>query len=102
MVRLLAYLKGQSVIIIVDDTGIGIPEEDMPEIFGRFYRVDKARSREAGGSGLGLSIVHDAVVSYGGDITVEGRKPHGTRFTVTFPLYSDAPETPDGEGGGEK
>ena len=50
----------------VEDTGIGIPEEDRYNIFTRFYRVDKARSREAGGSGLGLSIVHDAVKVHGG------------------------------------
>lgn len=100
LVRLLTYVKGENVIIIVDDTGIGIPEKDMPEIFGRFYRVDKARSRDAGGSGLGLSIVHDAVVKYGGNITVEGRKPQGTRFTVTFPLYhGDADSGEEGEDG---
>ena len=59
--------------------------EDRLNVFSRFYRVDKARSREAGGSGLGLSIVHDAVVAHGGTITVGSNKPQGTRFTVTFP-----------------
>ena len=71
--------------LVVEDTGIGIPEADRPNVFTRFYRVDKARSREHGGSGLGLSIVHDAVKLYGGEITVEGVEPHGTRFTVDFP-----------------
>ena len=73
------------VSLSVEDTGIGIPEADRPNIFERFYRVDKARSREAGGSGLGLSIVHDAVRAYGGSITVGQNKPQGTVFTVQFP-----------------
>ena len=69
----------------VEDTGIGIPEEDRYNIFTRFYRVDKARSREAGGSGLGLSNVHDAVKAHGGSIMVGENKPQGSRFTVSFP-----------------
>jgi signal transduction histidine kinase len=82
------------VFLTVEDTGIGIPEEDRPQIFSRFYRVDKARSREAGGSGLGLSIVRDTVIALGGDITVSPRAPHGTRFSVSFPC-------PDGKEGAE-
>lgn len=73
------------VLLDVEDTGIGIPQEDLPNIFSRFYRVDKARSRERGGSGLGLSIVHDAVAAMGGKIDVAARDGGGTRFTVTFP-----------------
>ena len=69
----------------VEDTGIGIPPEDRLNIFGRFYRVDKARSREAGGSGLGLSIVHDAVQLHGGSIAVGENKPQGSVFIVSFP-----------------
>lgn len=72
--------------LVVEDTGVGIPEADREHIFSRFYRVDKARSREAGGSGLGLSIVHDAVESFGGTITVEQAQGGGSRFTVLFPL----------------
>ena len=71
--------------LIVEDTGIGIPAADRPNIFGRFYRVDKARSRASGGSGLGLSIVHDAVALYDGTVEVADVQPHGSRFTVTFP-----------------
>ena len=82
------------VLLTVEDTGIGIPREDLPHIFERFYRVDKARSREKGGSGLGLSIVHDAVVSLGGEIEVAAREGQGTRFTVSFPPAAE-------EGGGE-
>lgn len=81
-------------LLTVEDTGIGIPREDLPHIFERFYRVDKARSREKGGSGLGLSIVHDAVVSLGGEIEVAAREGRGTRFTVSFPPAAE-------EGGGE-
>ncbi len=72
-------------LLTVEDTGIGIPEADRPHVFTRFYRVDKARSREHGGSGLGLSIVHDAAALYGGTISVESVEPHGTRFVVDFP-----------------
>jgi len=71
--------------LIVEDTGIGIPAEDMPYIFDRFYRVDKARAREAGGSGLGLSIVRDTVSEHGGKVEVAPREGGGVRFAVTFP-----------------
>ena len=79
--------------LIVEDSGIGIPSEDMPHIFDRFYRVDKARSREAGGSGLGLSIVYAAVVANGGTIEVSANQPKGTRFTVLFPKCDQGEET---------
>ena len=75
----------EHVRLTVEDTGIGIPPEDRLNIFARFYRVDKARSREAGGSGLGLSIVHDAVQKHGGSIAVGENKPHGSVFIVSFP-----------------
>jgi signal transduction histidine kinase len=74
-----------SVKLTVADTGIGIPEAERYNIFTRFYRVDKARSREAGGSGLGLSIVHDGVKAHGGTIQVGENKPQGSIFTVIFP-----------------
>ena len=77
--------KSGRIELSVADTGIGIPEEDRLNIFNRFYRVDKARSREAGGSGLGLSIVHDAVQAHGGSITVGQNKPQGSLFVVSFP-----------------
>ena len=76
-----------TVTFTVEDTGIGIPEDERYNIFSRFYRVDKARSREAGGSGLGLSIVHDAVKAHGGTIAVGANRPQGSRFIVTFPRY---------------
>ena len=78
--------------LTVEDTGIGIPDEDVPHIFSRFYRVDKARSSDAGGSGLGLSIVHDAVTRNGGEIRVERRETVGTRFVVSFPAAEQEAE----------
>jgi two-component system phosphate regulon sensor histidine kinase PhoR len=71
--------------LIVTDTGIGIPEADRPRVFERFYRVDKARSRELGGTGLGLAIVKHIVEGHGGQIHVEGNVPTGSRFVVRLP-----------------
>lgn len=81
--------EGEEAVLTVADTGIGIPEKDVPNIFSRFYRVDKARSREAGGSGLGLSIVRDAVILHGGTITVSANQPQGTVFSVRFPIEQE-------------
>ena len=83
---------GESVFLSVEDTGVGIPEEDLPRIFDRFYRVDKARSRAAGGTGLGLSIARDTARQHGGDVTVCRRQPEGTSFRVIFPLWEDRGE----------
>ena len=87
-VLLRLYGREEQVRLSVEDTGIGIPEADRPYIFDRFYRVDKARSREAGGSGLGLSIVHDAVLAQGGSITVGQNKPQGSVLMLSFPRPS--------------
>ncbi|MDR1064820.1 MAG: HAMP domain-containing histidine kinase, partial [Oscillospiraceae bacterium] len=73
--------------LMVEDTGIGVPEDDLPHIFDRFYRVDKARSRAFGGSGLGLSIVRDTVAAHGGTVTASRREGGGMTFEVRFPLY---------------
>ncbi|MCL1835321.1 MAG: HAMP domain-containing histidine kinase [Oscillospiraceae bacterium] len=75
-----------TVILTVDDTGVGVPDEDMPHIFDRFYRVDKARSREAGGSGLGLSIVRDAARELNGKVTAARRAGGGMRFETRLAL----------------
>jgi two-component system phosphate regulon sensor histidine kinase PhoR len=74
--------------VSVSDTGVGIPEQDLPRVFERFYRVDKARSREAGGTGLGLSIVKHLVEAQGGEVSVESRQPGGSTFRFTLPAAS--------------
>ena len=77
--------ENSHVRIDVKDTGVGIPEEDLPRIFERFYRVDKARSRELGGTGLGLSIVKHYVQALGGELQVESQIGVGSTFTVKLP-----------------
>ncbi|MDD4957435.1 MAG: ATP-binding protein [Candidatus Omnitrophica bacterium] len=72
----------------VSDTGIGIPEQDLPRIFERFYRVDKARSRKIGGTGLGLSIVKHIIQEHGGQVFVESAPGKGSVFTFTIPNYT--------------
>ncbi|MBR3385406.1 MAG: hypothetical protein IKG69_09450 [Atopobiaceae bacterium] len=86
MVSVLLATEGHDAVLRVADTGIGIPARDQERIFERFYRVDKARSREEGGTGLGLALVRHAVDRAGGSISVESELDVGSTFTVSLPL----------------
>lgn len=77
---------GRDAVMEITDTGVGIPAEDLPHIFDRFYRVDKARGRDTGGTGLGLSIVQQIVRLHGGSVNVQSKVGEGTDFTVQLPL----------------
>lgn len=78
--------QGNNLIITVEDTGQGIPTEDLPHVFDRFYRSDKARSREKGGTGLGLSIAKWIVEQHGGRISADSKPGAGTKFSIVLPL----------------
>jgi two-component system phosphate regulon sensor histidine kinase PhoR len=78
--------EGHSVVIRVSDTGVGIPEADRLRIFERFFRVDRARSRELGGTGLGLAIVKHIVEAHGGTVAVDSHLGKGSMFTVMIPI----------------
>ncbi len=83
---------GQNALIRVTDNGIGIPKEDLPRIFERFYRVDKARSRQSGGTGLGLAIAKEITERHGGSIAIDSHMPNGTTVTIVLPMFRNNPE----------
>jgi two-component system, OmpR family, phosphate regulon sensor histidine kinase PhoR len=85
-IKVSAEVQNSSLCLAVADTGFGIPSEELPRIFERFYRVDKARTRDSGGTGLGLSIVKHAIESQGGTIGVSSRIGSGSTFTIRLPL----------------
>lgn len=85
-VKVETTVSDNQVTIAVSDTGIGIPEEALPHVYERFFRVDKSRSRQAGGSGLGLSIVKAIVDAHHGSIHAESQPAKGSKFTVILPL----------------
>jgi two-component system phosphate regulon sensor histidine kinase PhoR len=80
-----------SVELSVTDTGIGIPEKDLPRLTERFYRVDKGRSRELGGTGLGLAIVKHLVVAQNGTLAIESKLGEGTLVRVILPAAASLP-----------
>jgi two-component system phosphate regulon sensor histidine kinase PhoR len=88
-IRIRAERESTGWLLQVSDTGIGIPTKDLPRIFERFYRVDKARSRDSGGTGLGLAIVKHLVEAHRGEIDVKSQVGKGTTFTIRFPLQED-------------
>ena len=82
------YEAGQEMVeVAITDDGPGIPAESLDKIFERFFRVDKARSRDAGGTGLGLSIVKHIIQSHGGRVRVESQVDRGTTFFFTLPAH---------------
>jgi two-component system, OmpR family, phosphate regulon sensor histidine kinase PhoR len=108
-IMLSAETEGDELIFTVSDTGIGIPKADQPRVFERFYRVDAARSREAGGTGLGLAIAKHLVEVHGGRIWVDSEVGQGSQFHFSVPIFdpehtalrpaSGAGSTGRGEGG---
>jgi two-component system phosphate regulon sensor histidine kinase PhoR len=93
-IRLQALRNGEEVSLSVSDNGIGIGKEDLPRIFERFYRADKARSRALGGTGLGLSIVKHIVQLHGGRVEAESEPGEGTTIRIVFPLVSSPGAAP--------
>jgi signal transduction histidine kinase len=97
MISITVHRDGGFAEVRVRDTGIGISPENQKKIFDRFYRVDKARSRELGGAGLGLSIVQWTVEAHGGTIHVESEPGQGSTFCVKLPLLADkVPQSTEG------
>ncbi len=88
-VRVLLYKEDREVVVAVEDTGCGIPEEDIDYIFERFFRVDRARSREAGGTGLGLAIVSEIITKHEGRVWVESEEGVGSRIYFALPLVEE-------------
>jgi two-component system sensor histidine kinase SenX3 len=89
-VEVTAERRGDRAAIVVRDHGIGIPSRDLERIFERFYRVDRARSRQTGGTGLGLAIVRHTAQAHGGEVTVESHEGEGTTFTLFLPAAAPA------------
>ena len=87
-----AGMRGGKVWIEVSDTGIGIPPKDRERIFDRFYRVDKARSRESGGTGLGLSIAREIVLRHHGSIGLTDHEGPGTTVRIVLPIRQEREE----------
>ncbi|MDR1622415.1 MAG: ATP-binding protein, partial [Synergistaceae bacterium] len=84
-IRVIFSETSDSVLLAIEDNGIGIPQKELPFIFERFYRADKSRNRLSGGSGIGLAVVKAIMTAHGGKIEVESRLEHGSRFQIALP-----------------
>ncbi|HZE88933.1 MAG TPA: ATP-binding protein, partial [Verrucomicrobiae bacterium] len=93
-VRVGAAAERGRIVVTIDDSGEGVPPEDLERIFQRFYRRDRARSREAGGTGLGLAIVKHLMRLHGGSVQAENLPGGGTRIVLTFPAGAGESVTP--------
>ncbi len=87
-VKVRGYKRDKDIFLVVQDTGIGIPKKDIPRLFERFYRVDKARSRKVGGTGLGLAIVKHITIAFKGEVSVKSQEKKGTEFIVRLPIQN--------------
>jgi two-component system phosphate regulon sensor histidine kinase PhoR len=96
-VKVTVNSEAQEIVIIVEDTGVGIPEDARQRVFERFYRIDKGRNKKVGGTGLGLSIVKHIVNYYSGSIELESKLMEGTKFTVRFPKIQRNKEEEHGD-----
>lgn len=101
------HTADSAVVVIVEDTGIGIPPENLPFVFDRFYRVDASRARASGGFGLGLAIVKAIIDSHGGTVNVTSSVNSGTKFVISLPAktprtISSNPVTAGGDGSGSR
>ena len=92
VVILKAWADKENFVFSVADTGIGMSEEDCKHVFDRFYRSDRSRARETGGTGLGMAITQGLILAHGGRIEVKSKKDIGTTFTVYLPLYNEKAE----------
>ncbi len=89
-IKIISYVADDKVYVEITDTGVGIPTEDLSFLFERFYRVDKARSRERGGTGLGLAITREIIKAHQGGINVESELGKGTKFSFYLPITEEA------------
>jgi signal transduction histidine kinase len=85
-IKLECYLDKGAAVVTIEDTGIGIPEKDLPKVFDRFFRADKSRTKETGGTGLGMAIAKWIVLKHGGTIKVQSKVNVGTKINVTLPI----------------